>query len=395
MSSSSSSSHATITYTSVSSDDDLPSWSIPLMDAYEPEAPLSPVHALVWASVKEEEELSAPADSPPVGLYIDLPSEVEEDEVPSTPPLPTSHHHIIPLSQTGLRRVRMSVQPQTPLPPSIDALIEEWRTAPTPPSPSPSPLSTLSSLLLDSITTITTTINLPVGIIPKADMPLRKKDRFPAQSQRFKESVTDIAARHSQDSEEFYTCHQDAQDDRCDSGCSRHMTGVKQYLHRYSKESSPKVVFGDNSSGDTKVYGSVNYNGITFTRIAYVNGLKHNLISISQLCDANVKVLFTKTQGTIFNQNKKVVLIAPRIRDVYVIDMSSYNEEINACFFTKASNSVNWIWHKRLSHLNFKNFNKLARQNLLAGFPSLTFSKDKTCSACEKGKHHRASFKTK
>ncbi|GKB44068.1 retrovirus-related pol polyprotein from transposon TNT 1-94 [Tanacetum coccineum] len=37
-----------------------------------------------------------------------------------------------------------------------------------------------------------------------------------------------------------------------DNGCSRHMTGVKQYLHRYSKESGPKVVFGDNSSGDTK-----------------------------------------------------------------------------------------------------------------------------------------------
>ncbi|GKC00833.1 hypothetical protein Tco_0986969 [Tanacetum coccineum] len=35
-----------------------------------------------------------------------------------------------------------------------------------------------------------------------------------------------------------------------DSGCSRHMTRVKQYIHRYSKESGPKVVFGDNSSGD-------------------------------------------------------------------------------------------------------------------------------------------------
>ncbi|GKE75272.1 hypothetical protein Tco_1537313, partial [Tanacetum coccineum] len=169
-----------------SSDDDLPSWSIPLMDAYEPEAPLSPVHAPPLPepasptallsdyltdfepakedpnedpeddleeepSEKEEEELSAPADSPPVGLYIDLPSEVEEDEVPSTPPLPTSHHHIIPLSQTGLRRARMSVQPQTPLPLAIDALIEE-------------------------------------DIIPEADMPLRKKDRFPAQSQRIARS---------------------------------------------------------------------------------------------------------------------------------------------------------------------------------------------------------------
>nr|GEX19534.1 hypothetical protein [Tanacetum cinerariifolium] len=39
----------------------------------------------------------------------------------------------------------------------------------------------------------------------------------------------------------------------------------------YSKKSGPKVVFGDNSSGDTEGYGSVNYNGITFTRIAYVN----------------------------------------------------------------------------------------------------------------------------
>ncbi|GJY34999.1 retrovirus-related pol polyprotein from transposon TNT 1-94 [Tanacetum coccineum] len=75
-----------------------------------------------------------------------------------------------------------------------------------------------------------------------------------------------------------------------DSDCSRHMRGVKQYLHRYSKESYPKVVFRYNSSRNTEGYGLVNYNGITFTRVAYVNGLKHNLINISQLCDANFKV---------------------------------------------------------------------------------------------------------
>ncbi|GJR74047.1 hypothetical protein Tco_0086412 [Tanacetum coccineum] len=97
------------------------------------------------------------------------------------------------------------------------------------------------------------------------------------------------------------------------NGCSRHMTGVKQYLHRYSKESGPKVVFGDNSSGDT------------------------------DLCDANFKVLFTKSQGTIFNEKDEVVLIAPRRRDVYVIAMSSYNTDINACFYAKASLSVNWL----------------------------------------------------
>nr|GEV38925.1 retrovirus-related Pol polyprotein from transposon TNT 1-94 [Tanacetum cinerariifolium] len=180
-----------------------------------------------------------------------------------------------------------------------------------------------------------------------------------------------------------------------DSGCSRHMTWVKQYLYRYSKESGPKVVFKDNSSSDTEGYGSVNRNKITFTRVAYVNGLKRNLISINQLCDANFKVLFTKTQGTIFNQNDEVVLIAPRSRDVCVIDMTSYNEESNTCFFAKASPNVNWLWHKRLSHLNFKNINNLAKYNLVSGLPSLTFHKVKNCLACEKKKHHRASFKTK
>ncbi|GJS71011.1 retrovirus-related pol polyprotein from transposon TNT 1-94 [Tanacetum coccineum] len=74
-------------------------------------------------------------------------------------------------------------------------------------------------------------------------------------------------------------------------------------------------------------------------KFAYVNGLKHNLISISQLCDANFKVLFTKTQGTIFSQKDKVVLIAPKRRDVYVIDMSSFNKDNNACFLAKASPS--------------------------------------------------------
>ncbi|GKD74746.1 hypothetical protein Tco_1333028 [Tanacetum coccineum] len=112
-------------------------------------------------------------------------------------------------------------------------------------------------------------------------------------------------------------------------------------IEKYSKESDPKVVFRDNSSCDIERYGSINCSGITFTRFAYVNGLKHNLINISQLCDANFKVLFIKTQGTIFNQNNEVVLITPRRRDVYVIDMPSYNEDSNACFFAKASNNVN------------------------------------------------------
>lgn len=169
---------------------------------------------------------------------------------------------------------------------------------------------------------------------------------------------------------------------------------MKSYLHKYVEEPGPKVVFGDNSSAPTKGYGSINCNGIVFTRIAYVNGLKYNLISVSQLCDAKYIVQFDDKRGTIFNANKEVVLIAPRRDDVYVLDMSSLTQN-GTCLFSKASETINWLWHRRLSHLNFKSINNLAKQNKVLGLPSLVYTKDKPCSACEKGKHHRVSFKTK
>nr|GEX05315.1 retrovirus-related Pol polyprotein from transposon TNT 1-94 [Tanacetum cinerariifolium] len=167
-----------------------------------------------------------------------------------------------------------------------------------------------------------------------------------------------------------------------DSGCSRSMTGVKSYLHKYVEQPGPKG------------YGSINYGGIVFTKVAFVNGLKYNLISVSQLCDAKYIIQFDDKKRTIFNAKKDIVLIAPRRNNVYVLDMSSLTPN-GAYFFAKASESVNWLWHKRLSYLNFKNINKLAKQNKVLGHPSLVYSKDKPFIACENRKHHRASFKTK
>nr|GEU70557.1 retrovirus-related Pol polyprotein from transposon TNT 1-94 [Tanacetum cinerariifolium] len=43
-----------------------------------------------------------------------------------------------------------------------------------------------------------------------------------------------------------------------DSECSRSMTGVNSYLHKYVEQPGPKVVFGDNSSCITEGYGSIN-----------------------------------------------------------------------------------------------------------------------------------------
>ncbi|GKD11564.1 retrovirus-related pol polyprotein from transposon TNT 1-94, partial [Tanacetum coccineum] len=142
----------------------------------------------------------------------------------------------------------------------------------------------------------------------------------------------------------------------------RHMIGVKSYLHKYVEQPRPKVVFGDDSTCIIEGYGSIKCNGIVFAKVAFVDGLKYNLISISQLCDAKYIVQFDEKRGTIFNSIKEVIMIAPRVRDVYVLDMTSSAQE--SCFYAKASENLNWLWHNILSQLNFKTINKLAKQNL-------------------------------
>ncbi|GJY31548.1 hypothetical protein Tco_0415043 [Tanacetum coccineum] len=83
-----------------------------------------------------------------------------------------------------------------------------------------------------------------------------------------------------------------------------------------------------------------NYEYYPGCEAAFVNGLKHNLISINQLCDANYKVLFTKTKGTIFNQNDEVVLISPRRKDVYVIDIRQEMKETYHVTFNEDDEAI-------------------------------------------------------
>nr|GFB38006.1 retrovirus-related Pol polyprotein from transposon TNT 1-94 [Tanacetum cinerariifolium] len=65
------------------------------------------------------------------------------------------------------------------------------------------------------------------------------------------------------------------------------------------------------------------------------------------------------------------------------------------CLFSKASKTKSWLWHRRLSHLNFGAINHLARQGLVRGLPKLKFKKDHLCSACAMGKSTKKSYKPK
>ncbi|KAJ9535942.1 hypothetical protein OSB04_un000896 [Centaurea solstitialis] len=178
-----------------------------------------------------------------------------------------------------------------------------------------------------------------------------------------------------------------------DSGCSRHMTGSKSVPSNYREERGPAVTFGGNGKGQTRGYGTLTNGVTTFKRDAYVEGLMHNLLSISQLCDKNHKVSFSKKKCKVKNRRKEVILTGVRHADIYIINMNTSTD--NFCFVSRASSDTNWLWHKRFSHLNFKTINQLCINNLVVGLPDFRYTKVSLCSACEKGKQTRASFKSK
>ncbi|KAJ9545017.1 hypothetical protein OSB04_024724 [Centaurea solstitialis] len=178
-----------------------------------------------------------------------------------------------------------------------------------------------------------------------------------------------------------------------DSGCSKHMTGNKHVLVDFKEEAGPSVKFDGEGRGISRGYGTLTNGKTTFRRVSYVEGLTINLLSISQLFDKDHKVSFSKKSCKVKNRHKKIILCGQRSHDVYIINMDTSTK--NVCFMSKASSEINWLWHKRLSHLNFKTINQLSISNLVKGLPENIFAKESLCAACEKGKQTRTSFKSK
>ncbi|WVY94278.1 hypothetical protein V8G54_033366 [Vigna mungo] len=113
-----------------------------------------------------------------------------------------------------------------------------------------------------------------------------------------------------------------------DSGCSRHMIGDPTKFSTISYKATGHVTYGDNNKwkiiGIGKIKTTSSYE---IKNVLLVEALKHNLLSISQLCDKGLKITF----------EPKYCLIS---------DGSTEEEDA-------------WLWHKRLAHMNMNQLNKL------------------------------------
>ncbi|GKD30175.1 putative ribonuclease H-like domain-containing protein, partial [Tanacetum coccineum] len=92
----------------------------------------------------------------------------------------------------------------------------------------------------------------------------------------------------------------------------------------------------------------------------------------------------------------QILLRIPREDNMYSFDMKNIiPKEGLTCLVAKATSNESMLWHRRLGHINFKNINKLVKENLVRGLPFKHFENDQTCVAYLKGKQHRASCKSK
>ena len=121
-----------------------------------------------------------------------------------------------------------------------------------------------------------------------------------------------------------------------DSGCSRHMSGDKeQFVTLEPKDEGGVVTFGDNGQDKIIEIDKIQITPSTFIdSVLLVKGLKHSLISISQLCDKGLKVSFETSMCIITNlKDDSIIFIDNRHRNIYSIDLNKMSN-LSQCLMT-------------------------------------------------------------
>nr|GEY28170.1 hypothetical protein [Tanacetum cinerariifolium] len=148
-----------------------------------------------------------------------------------------------------------------------------------------------------------------------------------------------------------------------DSGCSKHMTGDRSQLVNFVQKFLGTVKFGNDHVAKIIGYGDYQIGNATISRVYYVEGLGHNLFSIRQFCELDLEVAFRQHTCFIRNLDGVDLLTGSRGNNLYTLSIQDMMASSLICLLSKASKTKSWLWHRRLSHLNFGAINHLASVN--------------------------------
>ena len=102
------------------------------------------------------------------------------------------------------------------------------------------------------------------------------------------------------------------------------MTGDKSFFTTLASKDGGSVTFGDNKKGKIIGIGSIGISpNPSIENVLLVDGLKHNLLSIIQLCDKGNQVIFDKSHCTIKSTNDyKTLFVSNRHDNIYVFHLN-------------------------------------------------------------------------
>nr|GEV37411.1 integrase, catalytic region, zinc finger, CCHC-type, peptidase aspartic, catalytic [Tanacetum cinerariifolium] len=181
---------------------------------------------------------------------------------------------------------------------------------------------------------------------------------------------------------------------RCfDSGCSKHMTENLKLLINFVWKFMGTVRFGNDHVVGILGFGDLQWKNILITRVYLVEGLGHNLFLVGQFCDSDLEVAFRRNIRFVRNLEGVDLLKGIRSINLYTIKLHEMTSASPICLMACATSTKSWLWHQRLSHLNFDIINDLAKDNLITGLPKFKYMKDHLCPLCEQGKSKKAPHK--
>nr|GEX64549.1 integrase, catalytic region, zinc finger, CCHC-type, peptidase aspartic, catalytic [Tanacetum cinerariifolium] len=154
-----------------------------------------------------------------------------------------------------------------------------------------------------------------------------------------------------------------------DSGCSKHMTGNLKLLINFI----------------WKFMGTVRFK----------NDHVAAILGFGQFCDLDLEVAFRRNACFIRNLEGVDLLKGDWSTNLYTINLHTMASVSPICLMARASSTKSWLWHQRLSHLNFDIINDLARNDLASSLPKFKYHKEYLCPSCEQGKSKRASHPPK
>nr|GEZ87641.1 hypothetical protein [Tanacetum cinerariifolium] len=171
-----------------------------------------------------------------------------------------------------------------------------------------------------------------------------------------------------------------------DSGCFKHMTGNLKLLINFVWRFMGTVRFRNDHVASILGFGDLQWGNILIIRVYFVKGLSHNLFSVGQFCDSDLEVAFRRNACFVRNLEGVNLLKGDRSTNLYTINLHEMASASPICLMARASSTKSWLWHQRLSHLNFYTINDLARNDLVAGLPKFKYHKEHLCPSCEQGK---------